>query len=81
VPGFNFNIPYPEILKSRRTKAFGMVIRDVVAGLTSIERLGAIRDQLATQFRYKENWDEIYMPPKTEDPKFASYSSDWKIPM
>jgi len=81
IPGFNFNIPIPDFLKKNRIKAFGTVIKDVVQSLTNIERLGSIRDQLSVSFVYEKDWERIHVPPKTEDPRFARYGSDWKIPM
>ncbi|HGU2494073.1 TPA: hypothetical protein N6931_004815, partial [Escherichia coli] len=46
--------------------------------LTSIERLGGLRDKLASNFTID---DSYYTEPKTEDPRFRYVSSNWKQPM
>ena len=57
---------------------FSALFKDVSAELVATERLGGITDLMAAQFVID---DEHYVPPKTEDPEYRKYVTDWKIPM
>lgn len=78
LPDTEFALSTPEFMKSNETKAFSAIFKDVTNELTSIERLGGIRDRMAASFRVD---DEYYTPPKTEEPRFRKASSYWKQPM
>lgn len=78
LPDKDFALSTPEFMKSQRTKAFSTIFKDVTNELTSIERLGGIRDSMASSFNID---DEYYTPPKTENPRFRKVTSSWKIPM
>jgi hypothetical protein len=78
LPDKEFALSTPEFLKSRRTKAFSTIFKDVANELTAIERLGGLRDKMSSGFKVD---DELYVRPKTEDPKFRRFSSHWKMPM
>ncbi|MGE4500648.1 MAG: hypothetical protein AB7C96_09915 [Hydrogenovibrio sp.] len=78
LPDGEFALSTPEFMKSQRTKAFSTIFKDVTNELTSIERLGGIRDSMASSFNID---DEYYVPPKTEDPRYRGATSSWKIPM
>ncbi len=77
-PEFDFKVPLPEFMRRNRSDSFSNIYKDVAAELTSIERLGGIRDLMASRFVID---DKHYVPPKTEAPEFRRYSSDWKLPM
>ena len=77
-PDFDFKVPLPEFMRNNKTNGFSNLYKDIAAELISVERLGGIRDMLATQFVID---DTDYVPPKTEAPEFRRYSSDWKLPM
>ena len=81
IPEFNLTIPIPKFLQSRKSRAFGAVVSNIVDQVTTIERLGSIRDSLASSFKFKEGWEQIYSSPKTEDPAFYGKASHWKLPM
>jgi hypothetical protein len=78
LPDKEFAISTPEFIKSRRTKAFSAVFKNIANELTSIERLGGLRDKMLASFKID---DQYYVSPKTEDPRFRRFSSDWKMPM
>lgn len=78
LPDKEFALSTPEFMKSQRTKAFSTIFKDVANELTSIERLGGVRDSMASSFNID---DEYYVRPKTEDPRFRRATSSWKIPM
>lgn len=78
LPDREFALSTPEFMKSQRTKAFSTIFKDVANELTSIERLGGVRDSMISSFNID---DEYYVPPKTEDPRFRRATSSWKIPM
>ena len=78
LPEKEFAISTPEFLKSNRTKAFSTIFKDITNELTSIERMGGLRDQMAASFKID---DTQYVAPKTEDPRFRKSSSHWKTPM
>lgn len=78
LPDHEFAISTPEFLKSAKTRALTTVFKDVVNELTSIERLGGLRDKMASSFKID---DSRYIPPKTEDPRFRKVNSHWKMPM
>ncbi|GFM50343.1 hypothetical protein PSCICE_16100 [Pseudomonas cichorii] len=78
LPDKEFALSTPEFLKSQSTKAFTTVVKDITAELTSMERLGGVRDLMAKSFDID---DERAVRPKVEDPKFRFASSWWKKPM
>lgn len=78
LPDREFAISTPSFVKSNSTKAFTTIFKDISNELISIERLGSVRDVLAKSYVID---DKYYTPPKTEDPKYRFYESDWKIPM
>lgn len=78
-PEFNFKIPLPEFIQNNTTNNFSNLYKDVASELTSIERLGGMRDLMASGFIFDDN--HYHVPLKTEDPKYRKYASDWKLPM
>lgn len=78
IPDREFAISTPEFMKSDATKAFSTIFKDVANEITSIERLGGVRDKMALCFKVA---DEHYTAPKTENPRFRRASSGWKLPM
>ena len=78
LPDKEVGISTPKFLRSKEHKAFATVFKDVTNELTSIERLGGVRDLMARSFVID---DEYYLAPKTEDPNFRRVSSGWKLPM
>jgi hypothetical protein len=77
-PEFDFKIPLPDFLRAGKSRSFSNVYKDIAGELTSVERLGGIRDLMASRFVID---DKDYVPPKTEAPQFRRKASDWKIPM
>ena len=77
-PEFQFKIPMPEFTKTNTANNFSYLYKDVASELTSIERLGGMRDLMASRFVID---NKHYVPPKTEAPEYRNYSSDWKLPM
>lgn len=77
-PEFNFKIPLPEFIRSNQSQSFSNLYKDIANELTSIERLGGIRDTMASRFVID---DTEYVQPKTESPEFRRYASEWKLPM
>ena len=75
---FDFRIPLPSFIQNNVSQSFSNLYKDIVSEITAIERLGGIRDIMASEFQID---DEPYMLPKTEAPEFINYTSDWKIPM
>lgn len=78
VPEVDAQLPWPDFLRWKRDSGFVNVYKDIVQELTSVERLGGLRDLLAARFEIDE---ERYVPPKTEDPRFRQAASEWKLPM
>ncbi|MEE5165318.1 hypothetical protein V2J73_18805 [Pseudomonas alliivorans] len=62
-----FALSTPEFMKSQSTKAFTTAVKNITAELTSMERLGGVRDLMAKSFVIN---DERAVRPKVEDPKF-----------
>ncbi|ECQ8978368.1 hypothetical protein ACDT65_000879 [Salmonella enterica subsp. enterica] len=79
IPEKEFSLSTPEFMKSKQHKAFSAVFKDVTNELTSIERLGGLRDKLASNFVIDRNLP--YVEQKTENPHFQHVSSNWKKPM
>ena len=77
-PEFDFRIPLPKFIARNNSNSFSNIFKDVTSELVSTERLGGLRDLLASAFVIDE---EHYVPPKTEAPEFRYVKSDWKIPM
>ncbi|MDP1680628.1 MAG: hypothetical protein Q8L39_02490 [Burkholderiales bacterium] len=78
-PEFDFKIPLPEFIQSNASNTFSNLYKDIASELTAIERLGGIRDKMASRFVID---DTHYLPPpKSEAPEFRKYASDWKLPM
>jgi len=75
---FDFRVSLPNFIQDNVSQSFSNLYKDIGSELTAIERLGGVRDILASQFQID---DELYTPPKTEAPEFRYYTSDWKIPM
>lgn len=61
LPDKEFALSTPEFMKSKQHKAFSTVFKDVTNELTSIERLGGLRDKLASNFTID---DSYYTEPK-----------------
>ncbi|WP_019021523.1 hypothetical protein [Thioalkalivibrio sp. ALE23] len=78
VPEVDTQLPWPDFLRWRRDSGFTNIYKDIAQELTSVDRLGGLRDLLAAGFEIDE---EHYLPPKTEDPRFRQIASDWKLPM
>ena len=78
LPELEFKIPLPTFIQSNLSQSFSNLYKDIGAELTNVERLGGIRDLMASKFRVD---DEDYSPPKTEAPEYRRFSSDWKRPM
>lgn len=76
-PEFDFKIPLPAFL-GKKTSSFSSIYKNITAELTSIERLGGVRDILGSRFNID---DERYSPPKTEAPEYRHVTSHWKRPM
>jgi hypothetical protein len=64
-PELEFKIPLPEFIQKNTATNFSNLYKDVVSELTSIERLGGMRDLMAAKFVID---DRHYVPPKTEIP-------------
>jgi hypothetical protein len=65
-------------MKSQSTKAFTTVVKDITAELTSMERLGGVRDLMAKSFVIDE---EKFGSPKVQNPRYRYAASDWQKPM
>jgi hypothetical protein len=78
LPDNDFALSTPHFLKSNSMKAFSTIFKDVTNELTSIERLGGIKDKMSESFLINS---EGYHALKTEDPKYRNLKSYWKIPM
>lgn len=78
LPDKEFALSTPNFMKSKQHQAFSTVFKDVTNELTSFERLGGFRDNLASSFVIDRSQ---YIAPKTENPRFRYASSDWKQPM
>lgn len=77
-PEFDFKIPLPNFISGNKSTNFSALFKDIAGELVSTERLGGVRDLLASKFAIDKN---RYASPKTEAPEFQRYRSDWKIPM
>lgn len=75
---FEFTIPQPEFFQSNQSRGFSNLYKDIAGELTSVERLGGIKDRMASQFVID---DTYYRPPRTESPKYRRYASWWTLPM
>lgn len=78
VPDIDIQLPWPDFMRWKKRGGFANVYKDIAHELTSVERLGGLRDLLAARFQIDM---EQYVPPKTEDPRFRRFASDWKLPM
>lgn len=78
-PTFNFRVPLPEFISNNRSSSFTNIYKDMTRELTTIERMGGLRDLLASSFRVEGGG--YYSGRKTEDPRYRNYSSDWKLKM
>lgn len=78
LPDYDFALSTPDFMKSKSMKAFSTIFKDVTNELTSIEKLGGIKNKMSKSFMIDS---EGYAPPKTEDPKYRNLRSHWKIPM
>ncbi|MBN3003574.1 hypothetical protein JW897_07460 [Chromobacterium alkanivorans] len=77
-PEFNFKIPLPEFIQANNSSCFSNLYKNITGELTAVERLGSLRDMMASKFRIDST---CYLAPKTESPRFRNYASDWKLPM
>lgn len=77
-PEFDFKVPLPDFIRSNQSRGFSNLYKNIAAELTAVERLGGIRDLMASQFQIDSR---DYLPPKTESPEFRRSSSHWKLPM
>lgn len=78
LPDREFALSTPEFMKSQSTKAFTTVVKDITAELTSMERLGGVRDMMANSFVIN---DEERSRPKVQNPRFLHTTSGWQKPM
>lgn len=78
-PTFNFSVPLPEFISNNRSTSFTNMYKDMTRELTTVERMGGLRDLLASSFQIEEG--QYYGGAKTEDPRYRNYSSDWKLKM
>lgn len=77
-PEFDFKVPLPDFIRNNNSSSFSTIFKYVASELTSIERLGSVRDLMAANFSIH---DGRYVPPKTEAPEHRNHTSGWKIPM
>ncbi|WP_423205110.1 hypothetical protein PGC34_07465 [Pseudomonas kribbensis] len=78
LPDRDFALSTPEFMKSNSTKAFTTVVKDITKELTSMERLGGVRDLMARSFKIEgEDWSG----PKVQEPRFRYVNSSWQKPM
>ncbi|CAC9620638.1 hypothetical protein [uncultured Gammaproteobacteria bacterium] len=77
-PEFNFKVPLPQFVINNTSNGFSTLFKDVAKELVSTERLGGVRDIMASKFIID---DKYYAAPKTESPEYRNFASDWKIPM
>jgi hypothetical protein len=77
-PELEFKVPLPEFMRVNTSTCFSNLYKDIAGELTAVERLGGMRDLMASQFKIDHT---RYVPPKTEAPEYRKYVSDWKIPM
>ncbi|KIF55719.1 hypothetical protein [Pseudomonas fluorescens] len=78
LPDRDFALSTPEFMKSESTKAFTTVVKDITKELTSMERLGGVRDLMAKSFRID---GEDPGGPKVQEPRFRYVTSGWQKPM
>jgi hypothetical protein len=78
-PTFDFNVPLPNFVRSNTSSSFSNVYKSISKELTTIERLGGIRDELSSSFSIDRQAYKLGV--KTESPRFRNVSSEWKIPM
>ena len=78
-PTFNFRVPLPDFISNNRSSSFANIYKDMTRELTTIERMGGLRDLLASSFRIED--DGYYSGIKTEDPRYRNYSSGRKLKM
>jgi hypothetical protein len=79
IPETEFAISTPEFMKTKQHKAFSTVFKDITNELTSMERLGGLRDKLTSEFNLTKG--TLYNGAKTENPIFRYSTSYWKKPM
>lgn len=77
-PEFEFKIPLPEFIRSTASHSFSNLYKDIARELTAVERLGGLRNAMASRFVIDYTH---YVSPKTEAPEYRKYASDWKLPM
>lgn len=78
LPDRDFALSTPEFMKSGSTKAFTTVVKDITQELTSMERLGGVRDLMARSFKIEgEDW----CGPKVQEPRFRYVNAGWQKPM
>jgi len=77
-PEIEFKVPLPEFIRINKSSSFSNLYKNIASELTAVERLGGIRDMMASKFRID---DQYYVPPKTESPRFRKFASEWKLPM
>lgn len=77
-PEFEFKIPLPEFIRSTASHSFSNLYKDIARELTAVERLGGLRDAMASRFVIDST---DYVSPKTEAPEYRRHASDWKLPM
>ncbi len=78
LPDREFALSTPEFMKSQSTKAFTTVVKDITAELTSMERLGGVRDLMAKSFVIDK---EKFGSPKVQNPRYRHATSEWQKPM
>jgi hypothetical protein len=81
LPDLKLRVAVPEVLKSPRSKSFGSFYKQIAKELATVERMGSLREILGRRFVFEDGWDERYVPPNTEDPKYRYIRSHWKEPM
>jgi hypothetical protein len=80
-PALDFKIPLPGFIQNNGSKGFSNLYKDIAKELTSIDRLGSLRDVMSQGFVLDEHYYEYRSSPKTEELKFRHHTSDWKLPM
>ena len=81
LPNIQYKVKKPTFIKKMfyHYSGFGATYKAIISDLVSIEQLGRYHDILTSKVSLDKNAD--YYDIKTENPSFANYKSDWKIPL
>lgn len=77
-PDIDLKLPWPDFLRRSQKNGFSSLYKDLTHELTSVERLGGVRDVLGACFKITKF---PHSGSKTENPKYRRVATDWKIPM